>query len=708
MANLRFLLLEDSLLDAELIRSQISDGNIECDLVHVTNQTEFISALQQNCKFDLILSDYLLPNFDGIAALKIAHHQCPEVPFIFVSASLGEELAIEALKMGATDYVLKQRLVRLVPAINRALQEAEDRNQRQKAEAALQRSESRFRRLVQANLIGCIFWHVDGRILDANDAFLQMVGYSREDLSAGLLNWRSMTPQEQLPLSEISIAQIKQHGFAETLEKEYIRKDGTLISILLGGVMFENSVDQGVSFVVDLSERKQAEKALQAQNQRLQLLTEQLTQANHIKDEFLAVLSHELRTPLNPILGWSRILQTRRHDGDTVARALETIERNAKIQTQLIDDLLDVSRILRGKLTLNSVPVNLISAISAALETVRLAADAKGITIKFGIVSEGCHEAADAIAQLPLPASNWVGGRNSSASTAPILVSGDPGRLQQILWNLLSNAIKFTPSGGTIEIRLEVQGGQSAALPKSLPMSSTANASSASYPTTPTAVITITDTGKGISPDFLPHLFDYFRQEDGATTRRFGGLGLGLAIVRHLVEHHGGTVDAASAGEDQGATFTVCLPLLKQDKPSPPPEQALSPTQFPLHGVRILIVDDDFDSQDFATFVLEQAGAKVVAVNSGQAALQYLAESPADLLISDIGMPEMDGYMLMEQIQCLPRSRPLPAIALTAYASELDRQQAQRVGFQEHLSKPVNPTVLINTIAIVLATVSSI
>ncbi|MEH1958493.1 MAG: AAA family ATPase [Nostoc sp.] len=372
--------------------------------------------------------------------------------------------------------------------------------------------------------------------------------------------------------------------------------------------------------------------------------------ANRIKDEFLAVLSHELRTPLNPILGWAKLMRSRKLDQATSDRALETIERNAKLQTQLIEDLLDVSRILQGKLNLNFDRINLVSVIEAAIETVRLSAEAKSIQIQT-ILESG------------------VG-----------LVLGDANRLQQVIWNILSNAIKFTPIGGQVKIKLEQVGSQ--------------------------VQICITDTGKGIAPEFLPFVFDYFRQADGATTRKFGGLGLGLAIVHHLVELHGGTVQAESLGEAKGATFTVRLPCLQNESKGikdAKDNSSLVAAQFlPLSGLKILVVDDDADMQEFLPFMLEQYGATVTVVASAIAALTALSQSQPNLIISDIGMPEMDGYMLMRQIRSLEPEKggTIPAIALTAYAGEIDHQQAIAVGFQLHISKPVDPEELVKAIAL--------
>ncbi len=377
---------------------------------------------------------------------------------------------------------------------------------------------------------------------------------------------------------------------------------------------------------------------------------EEAQAANRVKDEFLAVLSHELRSPLNPILGWTRLLQNGRLDAVRQREALATIERNAKLQTQLIEDLLDISRIMRGKLSLTVAPVSLTFVISAAVETVRLAAEAKQIQIILDLAPDVAR------------------------------ISGDAARLQQVVWNLLTNAVKFTPNGGQVTVELR----QLDHL----------------------AQIRVIDTGKGISPQFLPHVFEYFLQEDGSTTRKFGGLGLGLAIARQIVQMHGGTVWAESQGEDMGATFVVELPSFKQAEVgeqgnSGEPQSLISSPAHPLSGVQVLLVDDELDTREFQAFLLEQSGAKVTAVASGLEALQAMKQSIPDVVVSDIGMPEMDGYMLLQQIRSRPveQGGSIPAIALTAYATELDQQRAIQVGFQTHLTKPVEPEVLVKAIA---------
>jgi signal transduction histidine kinase len=367
-------------------------------------------------------------------------------------------------------------------------------------------------------------------------------------------------------------------------------------------------------------------------------------EANRLKDEFLAVLSHELRSPLNPILGWAKLLQTRKFDEEKTAYALATIERNAKLQSQLMEDLLDVSRILQSKLSLNIYSVDLSAVIEVALDTVRLAAQARSIQLK----------------------------TEFELNVGQVL--GDPSRLQQVVWNLLSNAVKFTPSGGQVEIRLESVGTQ--------------------------AQIRVSDTGKGIEPDFLPYVFDYFRQADNSTTRTFGGLGLGLAIVRQIVELHGGTVQVESEGDDKGATFTVLLPI-NSVVPQPNNGKRLPKKSPNLKGVKVMVVDDEVDTRDLIVFILEQYGASVYAVASASDALDAFALQKPNILLSDIGMPKMDGYMLIRQIRSLPPEQggEIQAIALTAYAGEINQQQILQAGFQKHLTKPIEPDELAMVIA---------
>ncbi|HEX4949923.1 MAG TPA: ATP-binding protein [Blastocatellia bacterium] len=403
----------------------------------------------------------------------------------------------------------------------------------------------------------------------------------------------------------------------------------------------------------DVTERRQAEVRLQQALEREHSARLQAEEANQLKDEFLATVSHELRTPLNAILGWVRMLRGGKLDAATSARALATIERNARSQNTLIEDILDVSRIITGRLRLQPETMDVLPVIEAALDSIRPTAEAKGVRLETRLEPDtGC-------------------------------ISGDPQRIQQIVWNLLSNAIKFTPKGGQVELHLARTNSQ--------------------------IEITITDTGIGIRPDFLPYVFDRFRQADSSSTRVYGGLGLGLAIVRHLVELHGGKVSAESRGEGQGATFKVILPVavFRQElnplyiPPQPQDMKDQEATAINLAGLRLLIVDDDETARELLTVALTQSGAEVQAAASVADALNLLNASLPDLLVSDIGMPVEDGYALIKKVRARAPERggAIPAVALTAYAKSEDRLRALAAGYQMHIAKPVDPIELTTVIA---------
>ena len=415
------------------------------------------------------------------------------------------------------------------------------------------------------------------------------------------------------------------------------RKFGTVAFVCAQPKRCYNQSD--LAMAVELAQRC----AIAIDNARLY---QEAQEANRIKDEFLAIVSHELRTPLNAMLGWVSMLRHRNLNAATAARALETIERNAQSQAKLIEDILDISRIIRGKIRLNTHPVHLPLLIDAVIENVRPTAELKAIQIEAILDPEG----------------------------GPIM--GDAERLQQIIWNLLANAIKFTPHRGRIEIRLEQVNS--------------------------TAQIVVRDTGKGIRSDFLPYIFERFRQADAATTRSHGGLGLGLAIVRHLVEMHNGSVYAASEGEGKGATFTVQLPLidLHQDQPIEKNEAVLN-TLPTLEGLRVLVVDDCTDTLELISCILEQCKAQVMTATSADEAFHAIAKWKPDVLISDIGMPEEDGYSLITRVRNLEVEpvRQIPAIALTAFAREEERTRALNAGFQMHIPKPVELAKLVTAVA---------
>jgi CheY-like chemotaxis protein/nitrogen-specific signal transduction histidine kinase len=370
--------------------------------------------------------------------------------------------------------------------------------------------------------------------------------------------------------------------------------------------------------------------------------------ANRTKDEFLAVISHELRTPLNAIMGWAKMLNARDFDDRRRRSATETIERNAVAMARLIEDLLDMSRIISGKMRLDVQQVDLVQAIEAAVESIKPAADAKGIEVH--LVFDG----------------------------EPAIVLGDPTRIQQIVWNLLSNAVKFTSKDGRVEIEARTSGAS--------------------------VEIAVSDTGKGIAPEFLGQVFDAFRQEDPSPSRSRGGLGLGLAITRQLVELHGGRITAASPGEGKGATFTVTLPCSQTSQVAQPGSlRAVQPHDGPfehppeLQGLRVLVVDDEDDARRLVALVLEECGCKVTTAKSAGEALERLDRERPDVLLSDIAMPGDDGYRLIRDVRARPRDRggDIPAAALTAYTRTEDRRRMLNAGYSIHLPKPVEPAELV-------------
>jgi signal transduction histidine kinase/CheY-like chemotaxis protein len=413
-----------------------------------------------------------------------------------------------------------------------------------------------------------------------------------------------------------------------------LRARNNTFGCLALGAVGRRFTDADLSLAQSLAERG----ALAADNARLY---REAQEANRIKDDFLATLSHELRTPLNAIVGWTKLLQDGQLDAATQARAIATIDRNARAQTQLIEDILDVSRIVAGKLSLDVRAVDLSAVIEGALDSVRHAAEAKGVRL--------VTEIARAVGPF----------------------AGDPDRLQQVAWNLVSNAIKFSTRGGTVRVRLRRSGGQ--------------------------AEISVQDDGLGIKPEFLPHVFERFRQADSSSTRPHGGLGLGLAIVRHLVELHGGSVEVSSPGEGKGSTFTVRLPLHEEAGPPEIPPRVPAAAATPqLSGVDVLVVEDESDARELIRTMLEQLGAAVVTASSAEEGLAALDERSLHVLLSDIEMPGMDGYSFMRAVRERPANRggEIPAAALTAYARPEDRDAALRAGFQLHVAKPVQPAEL--------------
>jgi PAS domain S-box-containing protein len=545
----------------------------------------------------------------------------------------------------------------------------QDITDRKRAEEALRESEERARRtLVDQMLAGVIEGNSDGRFVMVNQRFCDITGYTEAELVGTLMS--DLTHPDDIPNCMNLYLRLLETGESFVTEKRYRRKDGSEVWVntnVSPVYNAEGKIEKAVAVVLDITDRKRAESEREQLLKQEKLARAAAQAANQSKDEFLTVVSHELRSPLNSILGYARLLRTRPADVSRIKQTVEIIERNGRMQLQLIEDLLDTARIISGKLKLEVSPVALVNVVAAALEAVRPAAQAKNIEM-VSHIDPGAGQ-----------------------------IIGDHGRLQQVVWNLLSNAIKFTPQSGRVELHMESVDHH--------------------------VRITISDTGKGIEPEFMPFVFDRFRQSDSSSARRFGGLGLGLSLVKQLVELHGGTVEAASDGPGCGATFRVMLP-------QSPAKTGVSFSQQPravatrevrmegaipldevpsLEGVSVLVVDDQEEARQLLTETLSECGARVTTVSSGIEALAILSDPPEgerpSVLILDINMPGEDGYKALERVRALEAERgvaqsdQIPAIALTALGRSEDRLKALAAGFRMHVAKPVEPAELAMVIA---------
>jgi len=537
-----------------------------------------------------------------------------------------------------------------------------DLTQRREHEESLRQSEERFRLLVEGVSDYAIFMlDANGYVMTWNSGAERIKGYQADEIIGQHFSkfYPSDVVETGWPEHELEVAAAK--GRFED-EGWRIRKDGSRFwaNITITALRDESGRLRGFAKLTrDLSERKRVE-ALEADGaQRDEMLEAERSarmaaqRAARIKDEFLATLSHELRTPLNSILGWTHVLRIQgTPKPEDFQRGMEVIERNTRAQAQLIEDLLDLSRIMSGRIRLDVQQLAIVEVVQGAIETVEPTAQTKGVRLESILDPRGGT------------------------------VSGDPGRLQQIFWNLLSNAIKFTPKGGKVQVLLQ-------RIDSHIEFS-------------------VSDTGIGIPASFLPYVFDRFSQKDTSTTRSHGGLGLGLAISKQLVELHGGSLHAKSPGEGQGATFIVQLPLTileakaeSANRVHPTHAAAEEPSLLPsLAGVHALVVDDEADARDLIQRVLQEQGATVSVAASGAEAMRIMETSEPDILISDVGMPDMDGYQLMRRIRASePKGRRLPALALTAFARAEDRKRALLAGYQSHVAKPVDMAELVIVIA---------
>jgi PAS domain S-box-containing protein len=523
-----------------------------------------------------------------------------------------------------------------------------DVTERWRVEEELRRSEEEFRSLFDLSAIGMAQVSSEGRYLRVNRKYCQMLGYSEQEL-LHLTLYDVTYPNDR----EASAVKVSSSFTGEpeeySIEKRYVRKDGEIIWALVNWTIVRDAEGRplrSVANIQDITARKQAEAEHEELLLRERAARETADAATRSKDEFLAVVSHELRSPLNAILGYAALLRYGSLDDREVKQAVDVIERSGKAQGRLIDDLLDTARIISGKLRLAVGPVDLVSVIGESVQTILPAAEAKGVSLRANLPPE--------IGQ----------------------ITGDLVRLQQVVWYLLSNAIKFTPHGGRVEVRLER--------------------------VDPHIHITVSDTGKGISPDFLRYVFERFRQSDTSSARRHGGLGLGLALVKYLVELHGGTIEVASAGEGQGATFKVTLPVRAVATPIGGAEGApvAVKSSGELAAVRALVVDDEDDARELLKSALKHYGADVIAVSSAAEAYALITATPPrerpDVMVADIGMPDEDGYSLIRRVREWEWARDahIPAVALTAYGRVEDRMRALKAGFQMHIAKPVDPDEL--------------
>jgi PAS domain S-box-containing protein len=610
--------------------------------------------LATNRKPQLVLLDVNLPDMTGYEVCRQikAGGATSHILVVHVSATFVQGADQKrGLEGGADGYLAEpvdpEVLIATVQAFLRLRQ----------TEEALRESEERFRGAFEDAPIGMGLVNADRRIFRSNKSLCQILGYTPEELTD--LCEPPIFPIDDLDKGTPLFSQLFGAGAStDRREKQCLSKKGDVLWLSLSGTAirnFEGDILYGLLMVENITDRKLTEERQKQVLAAEQKARKEAELANRAKDQFLATVSHELRTPLGAILGWARILGTTTTDSRTLVRGLEAIERNANAQAQLIEDILDLSSIISGKLSLNVQTVELAAIIRAAVDSVTPAAQSKSVRLRVNLAQD----------------------------VGPL--TGDPNRLQQVVWNLLSNAVKFTPSDGAVEVRLERVNSH--------------------------AEITVSDSGQGISADFLPHVFEAFSQEDASTSRKHSGLGLGLAIVRQLVELHGGTIQVYSDGDGQGTTFKAKLPLVapQASRSGEEPQKAAEPArEFPrlLSRLKVLVVDDALDSRDMLGLILEKAGADVRLASSAKEALKIVESWRPGLLIADIGMPEEDGYALIRQVRALKSQEGgmVPALALTGYASRQDRLQSILAGFQEHMTKPVEPEELIAVAADLVAT----
>jgi PAS domain S-box-containing protein len=716
--------LDDKLLQNNLALSQLLDASVEG-----------ILAFDTECRY--IVWNRAMERMSGMSRDEVLGKSAFEL-FPFIKES-GEDKNFFAVLAGK--YVTSDKRPYVVPTTGRegfyrahyspliiqdkilgGIVVVNDVTERKRAQDAAQNAHKQLSFHMQNSPLAVIEWDSDARVSRWSESAERLFGWRAEEvIGKHVGDWHFVFDEDVNAVAQVTH---RQHAGAELLgvqrNRNYTKNGAVLYCEWYNSVLHDESGElvSVLSLVLDVTAREIAEEERTALIRRERELRKQAEVADRLKDEFLATLSHELRTPLTSILGWATLIRNGEVDKEeNLDRALEIIERNARAQARLIDDLLDVSRIITGNLQLEVHALNIAPVVEAAIDALRPAADARGIKIEKEFDSQTC------------------------------LVTGDANRLRQVIWNLLINAIKFTPRGGRVTIGLNCFSD-----PASFNDSLSPRPLGSSF-----VRLTVSDTGEGISAEFLPYVFHRFRQEEGSLSRKAGGLGLGLAVVRHLVELHGGVVRAESAGSGMGAKFTVDLPLAADRRgpggqrpegkaerrqteqiqtevtvriapgvPAIATTSAPKTTGLPLVGVRILLVEDDQDSRDFLSIVLEKSGAEVVSAASANAAVDSFVERAPDIVISDIAMADEDGYALIRRLRSFPvqgslefsvksagaeassennnhasvngERKPVPAIALTGYATTRDREQALAAGYQLHLAKPVEPENLIAAI----------
>lgn len=655
-AAARILLVDDR--PQNLLALEATLEPLGHSLVRATSGEQALKQLLEH-EFALILMDVQMPELDGFQTARFirGHWRTAGIPIIFISAtSRDSDQVFQGYSHGAVDYLLKPFDPQILKSKVSIFVELYQRGQQLKAQAKLlrehdvalveKRSEQRYRRLTEAMPLAMWAARPDGTVYYCNRIWSEYSGVTCDRLT-GLVDPEVVHPDD---IGAVRAAWEKSMAVGCPFEVEHRlkRRDGEYLWHLGRGVPERDergAIEGWIVTATDIDAQKRAERVRRQLFEHEHRAREEADAANRAKDEFLATLSHEIRTPLNAILGWAHMLRAGSLDASTTARAVMIIERNAHAQARLIEDLLDVSRIVAGKIRLDVRPIDLRVLIKSAADSVQPAAEAKQIQLELDL------------------------------DDAAAMHSGDPTRLQQIVWNLLTNAVKFGSRGGHVKVSLARKGSH--------------------------VEIRVNDDGLGIRADFLPHIFDRFRQADGRTTRSNGGLGLGLAIVRHLVELHGGTVSAGSEGPNKGSSFVVRLPSRRS---SGVELRALDgygafADRPDLRGTEVLVVDDEADARDLVSTVLGQCGASVRAVASAKEALAMIVNRMPHVLVSDIGMQGDDGYVLIRKVRALAPAPKLPAIAVTAYAAAEDRARALRAGFQSHLSKPVEPAELAFAVA---------